>query len=179
MTEFMHAMSVGTFVPALRSLSGVLAKGLAHAEATGADVGALAVARLAPDMFTLAQQIDIACYQARCGTAILSGRALPGFESSEGTFAGLERRIAETVAHIEAAPKASFEGAGDRPLKVPLPDAGITLEMTGLQFLRDWALPHFYFHVVTAYDILRAAGAPLGKLDYLAHVGYAIRQGSG
>jgi hypothetical protein len=179
MTELMHAMSVGTFVPALRSLSGVLAKGVAHAQASGADPDALAVARLAPDMFTLAQQIDIACYQARCGAAILSGRELPGFEGGEASFAGFELHIAGTIAYVEAAPEASFEGAADRPLKVPLPDAGITLEMTGLEFLRDWALPHFYFHVVTAYDILRAGGAPIGKLDYLAHVGYAIRQGSG
>jgi uncharacterized protein len=178
MTELMHAMSVGTLAPALRSLSGVLAKSVAHAEASGADLDALAVARLAPDMFTLAQQIDVACFQATLGVATLAGLERPALEASEASFAGFERRIAATIAYVEAAPEASFTDVADRELKIPLPDAGISLEMTGLQFLRDWMLPHFYFHVVTAYDILRANGAPLGKLDYLAHVGYAVRQGA-
>ena len=175
MTELMHAMSVGTFAPALRSLSAVLAKGLAHATASGADPKALAAARLAPDMFTLTQQIDVACSQACFGVATLAGREPPGFEVGEASFAGFERRIAGAIAYVEAVPEASFAGAAERPLRVPLPDAGLALEMTGLQFLRDWVLPHFYFHIVTAYDILRANGAPIGKLDYLAHVGYAVR----
>jgi hypothetical protein len=126
-------------------------------------------------MFTLAQQIDVACFQARAGVAVLVGGGWPAFQAGEASFAGFERNIADTIAYVEAAPEAGFEGVADRRLEVPLPDAGITLEMTGLQFLRDWVLPHFYFHVVTAYDILRSNGAPLGKLDYLAHVGYAIR----
>jgi hypothetical protein len=110
------------------------------------------------------------------GVAVLAGQPLPGFGAGEASFAGFERSIADTVAEVEATPAAAFEGAATRQLSIPLPDAGISLEMTGLEFLRDWSLPHFYFHVVTAYDILRARGAPLGKLDYLAHVGYAIRQ---
>jgi uncharacterized protein len=175
MTEFMHAMSVGTFVPALRSLSGVLAKGLAHAKETGADLEALAVARLAPDMFTLAQQIDVACFQVRFGVATLAALDPPAFRPSEVSFAGFERTIAEAIAYSEAAPEAAFTGVAERAFNVPLPQGGIALQMTGLQFLRDWVLPHFYFHLTTAYDILRANGAPLGKLDYLAHVGYAIR----
>ena len=175
MTDLMYAMSVGTFAPALRSLSGVLAKGHAHAKETGADLEALVVARLAPDMFTFAQQIDIDCHQARRGVAVLTGGEWPAFRASEPSFAGFERHIAATIAEVEAAPAAAFGGAADRPLTVPIVDGGIALEMTGLQFLRDWILPHFYFHVVTAYDILRANGAPLGKLDYMAHVGYAIR----
>src|ERR1700744_6268074 len=175
MTELMHAFSVGTFVPTLRSLSGVLAKGQAHARETGADLEALAVARLAPDMFTLAQQIDIACHQARSGAVVLTGGGWPDFQAGGPSFDGFERHIGKTIAELEAAPGAAFEGAAERPLQIPIVDGGIVLEMTGLQFLRDWILPHFYFHVVTAYDILRANGAPLGKLDYMAHVGYAIR----
>jgi uncharacterized protein len=175
MTELMYAMSVGAFVPALGSLSGVLAKGLAHAKETGADLEALAVARLAPDMFTLAQQIDVACFQVRFGVATLAGLEPPGFRASETSFAGFERTIAEAIAYAEAAPEAAFAGVAERDLNVPLPQGGIALRMTGLQFLRDWVLPHFYFHVTTAYDILRTNGAPLGKLDYLSHVGYAIR----
>jgi len=176
MADLMHAMSVGTFAPALRSLSGVLAKSADHFKAAGTDPDSLANARLAPDMFTLDLQVAVACGQARMGVAVLAGQPLPGFEPGEASFAGFERSIADTVAEVEAAPPAAFEGAATRQLSIPLPDAGISLEMTGLQFLRDWSLPHFYFHVVTAYDILRANGAPLGKLDYLAHVGYAIRR---
>jgi uncharacterized protein len=175
MPELMYAMSVGTFVPALRSLSGVLAKGEAHARETGADPEALAVASLAPDMFNLTLQVAVACSQVRFAVATLAGLEPTGFQPGDPNFAGFERTIAEAIAYAEAAPEAAFEGAAERPLSVPLPDAGIVLEMTGLEFLRDWALPHFYFHVVTAYDILRANGAPLGKLDYLAHVSYAIR----
>ena len=174
MTEFMHAMSVGTFVPALRSLQGVLAKGLAHAKATGADPDVLAVARLAPDMFTLSQQIDVACVQVRFGVANLTGQPTPPFQPGEASFAGFERAIAAAIAFAEAAPEAAFVGAAERQLDIPIPEAGISLRMTGLELLRDWSLPHFYFHVTTAYDILRTNGAPLGKLDYLAHVGYAI-----
>jgi hypothetical protein len=176
MIELMHAMSVETFAPTLRSLLGVLAKAKAHFEATGVDPDSLASARLAPDMFTLAQQIDVACVQAKVATAVLTGREIPPFQPVDANFAAFQRRIEETIAYVEAAPVAAFEGVAERSLTVPLPDAGITLEMTGLQLLRDWALPHFYFHVTTAYDILRANGAPLGKLDYLAHVGYAIRR---
>ena len=175
MADLMHAMSVGTFAPALRSLSDVLAKSVTHFKAVGTDPDSLVNARLAPDMFTLAQQVAVACGQARMGVAVLAGLPIPGFNAGEASFAGFERSIADTVAEVEAAPAAAFEGAATRQLNIPLPDAGISLEMTGLEFLRDWALPHFYFHVVTAYDILRANGAPLGKLDYLAHVGYAIR----
>jgi hypothetical protein len=175
-TELMYAMSVGTFVPVLRSLSGVLAKGAAHARETGADLGALTQARLAPDMFTLAQQIDVGCHQVRVGVPILAGKAMPDFQPCEPTFPGFERHIAETIAIAEATPEAAFAGVAERQLKIPLPDAGITLEMTGLQFLRDWLTPHFYFAAVTAYDILRTNGAPIGKLDFIAHTGYAIHR---
>lgn len=178
MTELIHAMSVGTFVPTLRSLSGVLAKAQAHFEASGVDLRAIATARLAPDMFTFAQQIDVASVQVKFATAVLTGHDVPPFQPVDPTFAAFQQRIEETIAFAEAAPEAAFAGVADRPFRVPLPDAGITLEMTGLELLRDWALPHFYFHVVTAYDILRSHGAPLGKLDYLAHVGYAIRRDS-
>jgi hypothetical protein len=176
MIEFMHAMSVGTYAPMLRSLSGVLARSREHARTTGADLEALASAKLAPDMFNLALQVDVGCYQASHGAATLAGGTPPGFEPGEASFSAFQRRIETTVAYVESLPQSAFAGAADRALYIPLPDAGITLEMTGLEFLRDWSLPHFYFHMVTAYDILRANGAPLGKLDYLAHAGYAIRR---
>ena len=72
----------------------------------------------------------------------------------------------------------AFEGAEDRKIMIPIPENNMEFEMNGLQFLRDWALPHFYFHVVTAYDILRHNGVDIGKRDYLSHVGGYIRQRS-
>ncbi len=72
----------------------------------------------------------------------------------------------------------AFDGAENREITIPIPENNIRFEMNGLQFLRDWALPHFYFHVVTAYDILRHNGVDIGKRDYMTHVGSYIRQGS-
>ena len=110
-----------------------------------------------------------------------SGACLPG-SGTCGSVAGGPCECLQTCGDFPACAGGTCptgfvcsNGAADRPLTVPIVDGGIALEMTGLQFLRDWILPHFYFHVVTAYDILRANGAPLGKLDYMAHVGYAIR----
>ena len=70
----------------------------------------------------------------------------------------------------------AFEGADDRVITIPIPANDMEFEMNGVQFLRDWAMPHFYFHVVTAYDILRHSGVEIGKRDYMSHVGGYIRQ---
>jgi hypothetical protein len=171
-----HAIAVETFVPMLRSLSGVLDKGTEHASANKSDPAALVNARLAPDMYTLAQQVQLACDQARDATARLSGQDVPQFENKEKTLEELKARIAKTIDYVNSVPAAAFEGAEDREITIPIPENNIAFEMKGLQFLRDWALPHFYFHVVTAYDILRHNGVDIGKRDYLSHVAGYIRQ---
>lgn len=172
-----YAMSVETFVPMLRNLSNLLDKGSALASAKGFDPVILVNARLAPDMFGLAQQVRIACDQAMGATARLMGREPLRLEDNEQTLADLKSRISRTIQILEGAQPADFQGAESRDIKMPLRD-GLVLEMKGAQYLRDWALPHFYFHVVTAYDILRHNGVDIGKRDYISHAASAIRQTS-
>jgi hypothetical protein len=168
-------MTIDTFVPMLRSLSKIFDKAIAHAKAKSFDGAVLANARLAPDMFPLVKQVQIACDTAKSGAARLMGREPPRFEDNEQTLEELKARIAKTIDYLEKADAGAFQGAEDRSISIPLPN-DLLLEMKGLQYLRDWALPHFYFHVVTAYDILRHNGVDIGKLDYLSHAGSAIRK---
>jgi hypothetical protein len=169
----MYTMAIDTLVPMLRSLSEILDKGAAHARAKKLDPNALVNARLAPDMYSLDKQVQLACDQAKNSTARLIGQEPPSFEDNEQTLDQLKTRIATTIDYLQNARASAFEGAEDREIRIPLPN-DLQLEMTGLQFLRDWTLPHFYFHVVTAYDILRHSGVDIGKRDYLSYVGDAI-----
>ncbi|MFZ0679281.1 DUF1993 domain-containing protein [Candidatus Binatus sp.] len=171
-----YGFATKTFVPMLQSLSNILDKGAEHARASKSDPAALVNARLAPDMYTLAQQVQLACNQAKDATARLTGHEPPHFDDNEQTLEELKARIAKTVAYVESVRAAALEGAEDRKIIIPIPENDMEFEMNGLQFLRDWALPHFYFHVVTAYDILRHKGVDIGKRDYLSHVGGYIRQ---
>lgn len=169
----MHATAVDSFVPMLESLSQILDKSDAHAKAAKLD---LVNARLAPDMYTLAQQVRLACDNASNGAARLCGQSAPARADDEKTIADLKARIAKTVAYLRSLPAEAFEGAEDRDCNIPIPnDPKLVIAMNGVQFLRCWALPHFYFHVVTAYDILRHNGVVIGKRDYLSQVGAFIR----
>jgi uncharacterized protein len=170
----MYTMAIDTFVPMLRSLSDLLDKGAEHARAKKLDPNALVNAKLAPDMYSLDKQVQIACDNAKNSIAQLIGTEPPQFEDNEKTLDQLKTRIAATVDYLKKLSANAFEGAEDRKIRIPLPN-DLQLEMTGVQFLRDWALPHFYFHVVTAYDILRHSGVDIGKRDYLSYVGDAIR----
>jgi len=174
-TNVMHEMSIGTFAPTLGTLSNLLDKGAEHMRDEKRDPDTLVTARLAPDMFALAKQVQIACDFAKNSTAILAGKTAPSFEDKEKTIAELKDRIARTVKYLETFAASAFDAAADRQIKYPLQDE-LALEMNGFQFLRDWTLPNFYFHVVTAYDIMRHNGVTIGKRDYMAHIGYAIRQ---
>ena len=176
MTDPIHDMAMGAFTPLLRTLSGLLDKGDAHMRAKGSDFATLAAARLAPDMFTLAQQVQFACDLPVDGVALLTGQASPPVTASETTLEGLKARIARTIAWLDAVPAAAFDGAQGRTIRKPL-QGDLVLVMTGLPFLRDWSLPNFYFHLVTAYDILRNNGVDIGKRDYMAHIGPSIRRG--
>ncbi|HEY3719371.1 MAG TPA: DUF1993 domain-containing protein [Roseiarcus sp.] len=122
----------------------------------------------------------MACTQARDCVARLSGKepSLRGpspVENDEQTIGDLKARIAKTIEDLESAEAVDFDGAEDRDCSVRIPDGGGVIAMNGLQYLRSWALPHFYFHVVTAYDILRHHGVELSKRDYMRHVGAFIR----
>ncbi|GAA0663563.1 DUF1993 domain-containing protein [Sphingomonas insulae] len=169
-----------TYVQMLGALSKWLDKAAAQRPADEAD--ALLASRLAPDMFPLATQIRFACRQAQEGVFRLAEQDFPpalqtlldeGRNAGDrpGTLADAQARIAETLAVVEATVGAiAIESSA--PIAHALPN-GMTLDLTAEQYARDWALPQFYFHVVTAYAILRAEGIELGKADYAAHmIGY-------
>jgi uncharacterized protein len=174
----MQNMAIDSFAPVLQSLSRILDKAAAHETAAKIE---LANARLTPDMYTLAQQVRIACFQARDCVARLTGKEPPVLapsptEHDEQTIGDLKARIANTIIKLASAEAADFEGSEDRDCSIEIPNGGGVIVMNGLQYLRSWALPHFYFHVVTAYDILRHHGVELGKKDYMGHVGAFIRR---
>jgi hypothetical protein len=164
----MHTMAVDSFTPMLESLSALIAKGAIHASKHELD---LANARLAPDMFTLAQQVQLSCYHATEGVVRLAGKPTTAVPQAPTTLDGMQQLIAHTVTAVSQGSPSDFDGAEERDCSIQIPHGGGVLAMNGLQFLSAWALPHFYFHVVTAYDILRHHGVSIGKQDYLSQVG--------
>jgi hypothetical protein len=169
---------VPTYVQMLGTLSTWLTK--AEAQLPAGDAEALLAARLAPDMFPLATQVRFACRQAQEGVFRLQGQDFPpslqilldeGRNAGErpGTLAEAQARIAETLAVVESAAAAGRAIEAAAPIAHELPN-GMILDLTSEQYARDWAVPQFYFHVVTAYSILRAQGIDLGKADYVSHM---------
>lgn len=173
MSDTLHAIAAGTFAPMLGSLSNVLDKGAQHAVIQGWPATRLPDARLAPDMFNLTLQVQVCCFQVRDNLSLLADLPRPEFEGGDMTIEDMKSHIAATIAFVESLPASAFAGATERQVRLVLPN-GLAVEAPGLQFLRDWAFPNFYFHVVTAYDILRNAGVEIGKFDYLA-LGDALR----
>lgn len=172
MTFAMHSLVTETFVPMLESLSGIIDKGEAHAAASGQD---LLNARLAPDMYTFAKQVDASCHFARNATQRLSGGSpiAPGGEPRT-SWSELKAQVADAIAFVSAQPAAGFDGAESRDCGMELP-TGMVLPLDGQQFLVRFALPNFYFHLVCAYAILRNHGVELGKRDYLSGIGSLMR----
>jgi len=168
--------AIGTFVPALRTLAGVLDKAAEFAREKGIDPEALLKERLAPDMFPLSSQIQIACYHARDGSARATGNEPPKIDVNELTFDEHKALIASTIDALQAIDASAFAQAANRKVELSL-SGGRVFESNGLEFVQHWSIPHFYFHVVTAYDILRHLGVPLGKRDFMSGIthGY-VRQ---
>jgi len=161
----MHAMSAGQFLPLLANLRKFIDKAEASAKARKFEPTVLMTARLAPDMFPFNRQVQLTCDFAKNSTARLAGLEAPRFEDTETTADELRARIDKTMAYLETVAANAVDGQEERDIKIPLRDR--TLEMKGLPFLKNWALPNFYFHLVTAYDILRHNGVELGKGDFL------------
>jgi hypothetical protein len=162
----MHAMSVDLLSNILGNLSWLLDKGEAFATAKKIEPGVLLSARLAPDMFPLTRQVQVACDIAKNSVSRLAGQEPPRFEDNETSFEQLRARIARTIAFLKGLPAKDFENSEAREIKVPAgPDR--TLEFKGLNFLQGWAIPHVFFHVTTAYNILRHNGVEIGKSDYI------------
>ena len=160
-----YDISVPVFIRGLGQLSHVLDKGLAHAQAAGIDPVELVNARLAPDMFTLAGQVQSASDASKLGTARIAGIAAPSFPDTETTYAELQARVARTIEFLQGVDRAVVDGAEAR--EVVMKVRGNELKFTAERYLLQFALPNFFFHVTTAYDVLRHSGVPLSKLDYL------------
>ena len=172
MANLMYALSVETFIPVLKTLSDLLDKASAQ---MGAEAEQLVEARLAPDMFPLSRQIQIACDRPSPAPRASPAGEPPKFEDNETTLAELKARIEKTIDYVQSVPASAFEGAETRQITFPL-FGDKTLDGDGLSFLKDWCLPNFYFHVVTAYDILRHKGVEIGKPDYLARSQHLVRE---
>ena len=177
---------VPTYVQMLKALSSWLDK--AVAQRPGGEAEALLTARLAPDMFPLSTQIRFACVQAQEGMYRLRGEDFPpsidmllnegrNAGKHSGTMAEAQTRIGETVTLVEKLAGDASEGDLQRPIAHALP-AGMIFDLTAEQYARDWSIPQFYFHVVTAYAILRAESIDIGKADYVAHMFPFLRPGT-
>jgi hypothetical protein len=169
MTITIHELAIDTFVNMLGTLNHLFDKAAEHAASRKYNVGDLATARLAPDMFPFSTQVYLACHHAKDGPERLMGHEPLPIERFQENFEQLGARVSATLDYLRGIPASAFEGAAQRRITITINPERV-FEMTGFQFLRDWTLPHFYFHVVTAYDILRAGGIELGKRDYVRHL---------
>ena len=163
----MYQASAPRFVNALRNLSAILDKAQAHAEGKKIDQAALTNFRLYPDMFPMKRQVQIACDTAKGAVARLAGVEVPKHEDTEETFAELKARIAKTIAFVESIKSTQIDGSEEKNIHLKLGPREV--DYKGMQYLLGHALPNFYFHVTTAYDILRHNGVELAKRDYLAN----------
>lgn len=165
MTISMYEASVPRFAGMLRNLGAILAKAQAHAAAKKIDPAVLVGARLFPDMLPLVKQVQIATDHAKGAVARLAGVELPKFEDTEQSFEELQARLARTIAFVESISAAQIDGSEAK--EIALKVGGQELAFKGLPYLLGFALPNFYFHLVTAYNILRHNGVEIGKRDYL------------
>jgi hypothetical protein len=166
-TITMYQTSVPRLANMLRNLSAILDKAQAHAEARKIDPAVLVNSRLYPDMFPMKRQVQIACDTAKGVVARLAGMEAPKHEDTEETFAELKARIAKTIDFIQTLKPAQIDGSEDKNIHLKLGQREV--DYKGMQYLLGHALPNFYFHVTTAYDILRHNGVELAKRDYLAN----------
>lgn len=165
MSLSMYEASIPVFTRMLNNLSAILDKAQAHADANAIDPASLVEARLAPDMFPLAKQIQIASDAVKGGAARLAQVDIPGFADTESSFAELKARIEKTLAFISTISADQVNGSEERIVSIKLPSG--ELRLAGQAFLLNFVLPNLYFHITTTYAILRHNGVALGKLDYL------------
>jgi len=165
MSLSMYDLSVPVFTRGLGQLTHLFDKSLAHARAHGIDPATLVEARLAPDMLTLAGQIQRASDASKLGVARIAGITAPGFPDEEKTWDDLLARIAKTQDFLATVDRALIDGHEDRAVTIKTREGEATF--TAQRYLLQFALPNFFFHVTTAYDVLRHSGMPIGKMDYL------------
>ena len=165
MTLSMYQAAIPPLVHSLSNLVGILSKGETYAEEKKIEPSVLLGSRLYPDMFPLTQQIQIASDLARRGVARLAGREAPKIEDKESSFPELKARLQETIAYLKTFTPEQIDGTETKSINLPVGEETLTFE--GQSFLLYFILPNVYFHVTTAYDILRHCGVELGKRDYL------------
>lgn len=165
MSVSVHEQVVVAFCHALRAQRALLDIARHHAESAKYDVAVLLTARLFPDMLPLARQVQLTTDFAKGGAARLAGVELPKWADTETTLDELQGRLDKCTAFLQSLPPAQFEGAEARAIELTTP-AG-KLSFTGRDFLLHWAIPNFYFHCTTTYNLLRHNGVPVGKFDFL------------
>jgi hypothetical protein len=160
--------SIQVFEVGLNALSAILDKTETYAKAKSIDPTVLLNARLFPDMFAFTRQVQSACDQAKNGGARLAGIEPPSYEDNEKTIADLKARIFKTVVFVKTLDAKKINESAEREITFPLgPNQG---HMKGADYLNHFVLPNFYFHVTTAYDILRHCGVEIGKRDFIGTI---------
>lgn len=162
----MYDATIPQFKRMLANLSNFLTKAEAQSSALQVDGKVFLGARLFPNMYDLTRQVQIACDQVKNGMARLAGMDAPRFEDHESTFEELQERIAKTVAFLESLQPEQINGSESRQISFSIRDH--KFEFVGDAYVTTWIIPNFYFHVTTAYNILRHNGVGLGKSDFLA-----------
>ena len=167
MSLTLYQASIPVFIRMLGNLSAILDKAAAHAEAKKIDPAIFINARLAPDMFPLSRQVQIATDMVKGCAARLAGIDVPSYEDNESTFAELQARIAKTTAFLQSISASQIDGHEDRPITLKFGSREVSF--LGQAYLLDFVLPNFHFHLTTAYAILRHNGVALGKMDYIGN----------
>ncbi|MDI2595039.1 DUF1993 domain-containing protein [Pseudomonas sp. 681] len=169
-----YSVTVPCFAQMLRALSSLLSKGEASALERGYDPQILLESRLAPDMHNLARQVQYVCTQAQETLQRLTQQPVQSLTPPEN-LATAKVLIERTLAVLDSVDRAQIDEGADRKIAIELPN-GMAFDMTGVEYVVNWATPQFYFHLITAYNILRHNGVPLGKADYVQHMFAYLRQ---
>lgn len=163
----LYENTVPFFIKGLRNLSHILDKGALHAQNKKFDVEVLLTSRLAPDQFNLIRQVQIACDTAKLAASRLTGKEAPIHEDNEKTLVELKTRIEKVIQYLNEFSAQDFEGAEQKRISQPRWEGKY---LYGSEFVHHHAIPNFYFHVTTAYSILRHNGVDIGKKDYLGEM---------
>jgi hypothetical protein len=173
----LHELTVPAYRNSLRALSAQLDKALCWGAENGVGELQFVAARLAPDMFPLSSQVRFSCQQAIQALTRLGAAGAPVFAEDATDFAGLQAQIAATLTWLDSIDAAAIDADPARPVAFDLPN-GMAFDMTATTYVRDWAQPQYYFHLVAAYAILRHMGVPLGKVDYVNYMFAYLRPGT-
>jgi hypothetical protein len=166
MSISMYSAFIPVAIRQLNAMSAILGKAVAHCEARKIDPTAFLLSRLFPDMFPLTRQLQIAADMAKGGAARLAGIEPPKYEDNEATFAELQARLEKTVAFLKSIQPAQIDGKEDADITIKLPSRELAFK--GEAYLIGFVLPNMYFHLTTAYNLLRQGGVDIGKQDFLA-----------